>query len=85
MDIGCQLLYTCTVKLCDQLMRHVGLFCIGATRFDHELYCVGLIRNYLARSVSLFFIYFFSGRLRSPAGSGANGPIFTKISGLVDR
>jgi len=26
-----------------------------------------------------------SGRLRSPAGSEANGPIFTKISGLVDR
>ena len=26
-----------------------------------------------------------SGRLRSPTGSEANGPIFTKISGMVDR
>ena len=32
-----------------------------------------------------FFLNFFSGRPRSPAGSEANGPIFTKISGLVDR
>ena len=34
-----------------------------------------------------FFIFqiSFSGHLRSPAGSEANGPIFTKISGLVDR
>ena len=32
----------------------------------------------------LFFI-FFSGRPRSHAGSEANGPIFTKISGLVDN
>jgi len=27
---------------------------------------------------------FFHGRLRSPGGSEANGPIFTKISGLVE-
>jgi len=33
----------------------------------------------------MFFLYFFNGCLRSPAGSEANGPIFTKISGLVDR
>jgi len=30
------------------------------------------------------FIYFFNGRHRSPDCSEANGPIFTKISGLVD-
>ena len=33
----------------------------------------------------MFFLYFFSGRPWSPAGSEANGPIFTKISGLVDN
>ena len=32
-----------------------------------------------------FFYFFFSGRPRSHAGSEANGPIFTKISGLVDN
>jgi len=32
----------------------------------------------------MFFLYFFNGRLRSPGGSEANGPIFIKISGLVD-
>jgi len=50
---------------------------------------------FLARSAKLpeglyilpmFFLYFsFSGRPRSHAGSEANGPIFTKISGLVDN
>jgi len=51
---------------------------------------------YLARSAKLpeglyilpmFFLYlfFFSGRPQSHAGSEANGPIFTKISGLVDN
>jgi len=39
---------------------------------------------YFANVFSLLF-NFFSGRLRSPAGSEANGLIFTKISGLVDR
>jgi len=38
---------------------------------------------YFADVFSLFF-NFFNGRLRSHAGSEANGPIFTKISGLVD-
>jgi len=37
----------------------------------------------------MFFLYFlfifFSGRPRSHAGSEANGPIFTKISGLIDN
>jgi len=33
---------------------------------------------------SLFFL-FFNGRHRSPRGSEANEPIFTKISGLVKR
>jgi len=34
----------------------------------------------------MFFLYFFfSGRHRSHAGLEANGPIFTKISGLVDN
>ena len=39
---------------------------------------------YFTDVFSLFF-YFFSGRPRSHAGSEANGPIFTKISGLVDN
>jgi len=33
----------------------------------------------------LYFYFFFSGRPRSHTGSEANGPIFTKISGLVDN
>jgi len=59
----------------------------------------GMFHSYLARSAKLpeglyilpmffslfLFFYFFSGRLRSPAGSEATGLIFTKISGLVDR
>jgi len=40
---------------------------------------------YFTDVFSLFFIIFFSGRPRSHAGSEANGPIFTKISGLVDN
>ena len=36
-------------------------------------------------SLFIFFKFFFSGRPRSHAGSEANGPIFTKISGLVDN
>jgi len=39
---------------------------------------------YFTNVFSLFF-YFFSGHPQSPAGSEANGPIFTKISRLVDR
>ena len=38
---------------------------------------------YLADVFSLFFI-FFNGRLSNTCVSEANGPIFTKISGLVD-
>jgi len=33
----------------------------------------------------IFFLFFFSGRPRSHAGSEANGPIYTKILGLVDN
>jgi len=59
-----------------------------------------VVMYHLARSANLpeglyilpmFFLYFFiflnffSGRPRSHAGSEANGPIFTKISGLVDN
>jgi len=38
---------------------------------------------YFTDVFSLF--YFFSGRPWSHAGSEANGPIFTKISGMVDN
>jgi len=38
---------------------------------------------YFTNVFSLF--YFFNGRLSSPRSSDANGAIFTKISGLVDR
>jgi len=40
---------------------------------------------YFTDVFSLFFLIFFSGHPRSHAGSEANGPIFTKISGLVDN
>jgi len=40
---------------------------------------------YILPMFFLYFFLFFSGRHRSPAGSEANGPIFTKISVLVDR
>jgi len=42
---------------------------------------------YILPMFFLYFFYFlfFSGRPRSHAGSEANGPIFTKISGLVDN
>jgi len=52
-----------------------------------------LFSTCLARSANLpeglyilpmFFLYFFNGRHRSPDGSEANVPIFTKISRLVD-
>jgi len=33
----------------------------------------------------MFFLYFFNGRLSNTYVSEANGAIFTKISGLVDR
>ena len=40
---------------------------------------------YILPMIFLYFFTFFSGRPRSHAGSKANGPIFTKISGLVDN
>jgi len=41
--------------------------------------------QYILPMFFLYFLIFFNGRLRSLAGSEANGPIFTKISELVDR
>ena len=40
---------------------------------------------YFTDVFSIFFNYFFNGRLSSPRSSDTNGAIFTKISGLVDR
>jgi len=67
----------------------------GATKYIILCHNKRYMIHYLARSAKLpewlyilpmFFLYFFiffSGRLWSHAGSEANGPIFTKISGLV--
>jgi len=80
----CYLPYCTTVYKC-----YMHLFVFSFVYFNK-------LNNYLARSANLptglyilpiFFLYFFlffNGRLRNSCMSEANGPIFTKISGLVD-
>ena len=61
-----------------------GIWCV--TSYKKILFSpLGKVAGRAIYFTDVFSLFFFSGHPRSHAGSEANGPIFTKISGLVDN